>query len=226
MHWGLYFQESLSNEIVDKKSRAFTLIELLVVIAIIGVLASMLLPALARAKSKARATVCINHLRQLGIATAMYVDDFEGRLPGSAHNGYSWIAGLEPYSATNIYRCPADTNRLRSYSFALNDFLLPSLKGGGDFSRLSSIATVSETQMLAEKAGSYSGGDHFHFADPFDGGYEPVKFENQVAVRRHQLGANFLYLDAHVERVSWAQAQIQLTNAGATFVNPAGHSNN
>ncbi len=210
---------------MDRNSRAFTLIELLVVIAIIGILASLLLPALAKAKSKARATVCLNHLRQLGIATTMYVDDFDGRLPGSAHNGYSWIAGLEPYSATNLYRCPADTNRLRSYSIALNDFLLPSLNGGSDYSRLASISSLSDTQMLAEKAGFYSGGDHFHFADPFDGGYEPAKFENQVAVRRHQGGANFLFLDAHVQRVSWAQAQTQLTNAGATFVNPAGHSN-
>ncbi len=204
--------------------KAFTLIELLVVIAIIGVLASLLLPALAQAKRKARATACRNHLRQLGLATAMYADDFGDRLPGSAHNGYSWIAGLEPYCATNIYRCPADTNRIRSYSFALNDFLLPSLNGSSDYSRLTSISSPSTTHMLAERAGSYSGGDHFHFADPFDGGYEPSKFENQVAIRRHQTGANFLFLDFHVEKISWAMTQLQLTNAGSMFVDPAGHS--
>lgn len=103
--------------------KGFTLLELLVVVGILGTLTALLLPALSMAKAHANATTCKNHLRQMGLALQLYVQENESRYPfyyyqttktfrasNEAENMYHWSGKLSPYypvAWTNAsYHCP------------------------------------------------------------------------------------------------------------------------
>lgn len=112
-----------------KPPRAFTLIELLVVVAIIAILASLLLPALARARDKGKSAKCQSNLRQLGLAAMMYDEDNQVYPIGwPPLDNMIWYRQLQPYlsrqtnvSGQGVFICPSSLQKSQSGNTGLRE---------------------------------------------------------------------------------------------------------
>lgn len=189
--------------------KTFTLIELLVVIAIIAILASMLLPALGKARETAKNSKCKSQLKQLGLYFQLYADNNDEFLPRckstTIANSYCGSANLMPskeyvgydhttgYTKDSIYKCPSadPSETYKNVGYGYN-YYLGYYDGKG---KLSQHRYHSKTVLLIEKGWITTTNNYPWYAvAPSDAS----RLEGYILGKRHNAVANMVFIDGHV----------------------------
>ena len=188
---------------------AFTLIELLVVMAIISILASMLMPALSRAREQARRADCINNLRQITIATLMYTSEYDDYLPWPgrddlpAAGDVAAVVNLYPNyvgHSAKVFRCRGDRVPPSTPSTIDNAGI-----DAPNSCYMSYHARGLSITALPERLGQLKDAQSPLFWDSYGGS----RIEDDSRQNHGNAGGNVSYADGHVEwlpQARWTQA--------------------
>jgi prepilin-type N-terminal cleavage/methylation domain-containing protein/prepilin-type processing-associated H-X9-DG protein len=211
-----------------RKKSGFTLIELLVVIAIIAILAAMLLPALSKARARAKAATCMSNLKQVGVGLLMYAEEWRGWIPfrlnscvPSLSAGYRAYGDLRNYLSPSVICCPTalpyqyTTSKPDSYygfrtaANSLTGFSVFNASGGWvksdavEYPANFWIIGDSITIPNGSWASAMPGGTYYmHQRFNISPGSATLASATGTADFRHNGLTNLLFLDGHVESVT------------------------
>ena len=170
------------------------------VIAVIAILAALLLPALARAKERARQAQCASNLRQIALATLIYADDHKDTFPAQAGDGLAVraVGGdgtnyydlLMPYVINpRLWLCPSTENKPgRLMSYHMNGLLITT-----NGLKTTTVANASQTLLIGE-TGQHTRFDEAYLRPDQTGGYLYDRPQ-----RNHRGGSNATFVDGHVK---------------------------
>ncbi|HYE31662.1 MAG TPA: type II secretion system protein [Methylomirabilota bacterium] len=206
-----------------KSKRGFTLIELLVVVAIVAILASMLLPALAHAKTRARSLKCKSALQDIGRSMHMYLIENDGQFPTAFPELTAWMTKL---TKGRDYRLstPSAPSWFGGEEYAYNAFgqsFLNSFTGLGAKGNLAQVQAAMAKNLpiqpvkegdIVSPSGMAAIGDWVNYDTnarryfgsltlerPMPGGPAGNSFEDQLLRKLHAESSNLLFVDGHVQ---------------------------